>query len=112
MRVRLGVAILAVALLGATYQEKEKDKEKKGDETPPAKVKGQLPPNFGKLGLSTEQRQKVLRVRADYKGKIQELQQKIERLRAEQKEAEEAVLTPEQKKKLRELRTGEKAPSK
>jgi Spy/CpxP family protein refolding chaperone len=110
MRVRLGVAILAVALLGATYQEKEK--EKKGDETPPAKVKGTLPQNFGKLGLSTEQKQKIYRLRAEYRGKIQELEQKIARLRAEQKEAEEAVLTPEQKKKLRELRTGEKAPSK
>jgi hypothetical protein len=113
VRFRLAVTVLALALLGASaYQEKDKDKEKKGDDTTPTKVKGTLPANFGKLGLSDEQKQKIYRLRAEYKGKIRDLEQKLARLRAEQKEAEEAVLTKDQKKKLRELRTGEKGSEK
>ena len=103
----------ALALLGATAsQEKDKDKDKKTDDATPGKVKGTLPPNFGKLGLSDEQKQKIYKLRADFKTKIKDLETKITKMRGEQKEAEENLLTKDQKKKLRELQTGEKRPDK
>ena len=113
LRVRIGVTVLSVALLGAAaYQDKDKDKEKKADDPPPGKMKGMLPPKFGKLGLSEDQKKKIYKIQSEYKGKIKDLQEKIAKAKQEQKEAEEGVLTKEQKKKLRELQTGEKGSDK
>ncbi len=104
-RLHFGVAVLSVALLGAVYQEKNKESR---SEDPPAKLKGQLPPYFKKVGLSEEQIQKIYKIRADYKIKMDELKKKLEQTKAEEKELMEKVLTPTQLKKLRELRSGEK----
>jgi hypothetical protein len=106
-RIWAGVAVLSVALLGSAYAQ-EKDKDKKKTEDPPAKLKGMLPPNFGKLRLSEEQKQKVYKIRADYKAKIDDLNKRIARLKDDEKEAMDKVLTDQQRKELRKLRTGEK----
>jgi hypothetical protein len=105
-RIHIGVTLLALVMLGAAYQEKDKDKEKKAEE--PGKLKGTLPANFKKVGLSDEQVQKVYKIRIDYKAKMDDLKKQMDRLKADEKEALDKVLTPGQLKRLRELRTGEK----
>jgi hypothetical protein len=67
---------------------------------PPDKVKGQLPANWGKLGLSDEQKQKVYKIQADYRKKIDALEAEIEQMKKKQLEEMTGVLSPDQKKKL------------
>jgi Spy/CpxP family protein refolding chaperone len=109
--------VLALAAGAVAYQDKDKDakdkdkKEEKKDDKgkkDDKKIKGQLPPYYKQLGLSDTQRQKVLKVRAEYKEKIDELKKKIDTLKEEQDEATEKVLTPEQVKELKRLRLKEK----
>lgn len=73
-------------------------------------IKGTLPAHYGKLGLSDEQKQKVYKIQADYKGKIEKLEKELTSAKADQKKDVEAVLTAGQKVKLKELQTGEKQP--
>jgi hypothetical protein len=67
------------------------------------KLKGVLPPNWGKLGLTDEQKQKVYKVEADYKGKIADLQKQIDELKSKEKDDLFKVLTDEQKKRLKDI---------
>jgi hypothetical protein len=69
-------------------------------------VKGTLPANWGKLGLSDEQKQKVYKAQADHKTKIAALEKQIKELKEEEKTAMEAVLTPAQKARLKEILLG------
>jgi hypothetical protein len=95
-----GVLVLVLAMMGAAYSQ----------DTP--KFRGQLPANFGKLGLTDVQKQDVYKIRSDYKGKISQLEAQIKKLKAEEKESLEKVLTPEQLKRLKEIRSGEKSTEK
>jgi Spy/CpxP family protein refolding chaperone len=74
------------------------------------KLKGTLPANWGKLGLTDDQKQKVYKVQADYKDKIADLEKQLKELKDTEKTDMEKVLTDEQKKRLREL-LGSKAPA-
>jgi hypothetical protein len=85
--------------------------DKKDDKQPP-KVKGQLPPFFKKIGLRDDQIQKIYVLRAGYKTKIDALKMQMEKLKADEKQEIEKVLTPEQLKRLKELRSGEKTTEK
>jgi hypothetical protein len=99
MRVRIGVMVLALVVLGAAYFQ----------DNPPTKVRGQLPTYFKKLGLRDDQVQAIYRLRANYKTKLDDLKRQIDKLKADEKDAVEKVLTAEQLKRLRELRSGEKS---
>ena len=90
---------LSLSPRGEKPSEKDREKEK-----PPEKVRGQLPTHYKKLDLSDEQRNRILRLRASYKVKIDMLQKQIEELKADERETLEKVLTPEQLKRLRKLR--------
>src|SRR5262245_49034127 len=92
------VALILIASAGLNGQEK-KD----------TKIKGTLPPNWGKLGLTDEQKQKGNKVQAEYGEKIAELEAKIMDLKGKQKGDMEKVLSDEQKKRLKDILTG-KAP--
>ena len=92
--------VLSVSLSGAFQQEKKKD------------LRGTLPPLYRKLDLQEEQVRKLYKIRADYWAKVAELERQIKKLNEEQAAEMEKVLTAEQQKKLKELRTGEKAPEK
>jgi Spy/CpxP family protein refolding chaperone len=106
-RARLVAALLILGLVGfAASQEKDKDKKKSEDK--PTKLKGFLPPNFKKLGLTDKQVQEIYKVQAEYKDRIDDLKAKMKKLQEAQKEAIEKVLTPEQRQRLKEIRTGEK----
>jgi Spy/CpxP family protein refolding chaperone len=103
-RLRVGLTVLAVALLGGLLLGQDK---KTTTQEPPAR--GQLPAHFKKLGLSDSQSQAVRKVRADYRAKIDKLKQEISDLQKEERTKLDQILTPEQRARLRELRAGEPA---
>src|SRR5262245_43713374 len=105
IRLKTGFALVLVGLL-ATACLLQTDTQAQ-DKAPP-KLKGRLPKNFGKLGLRDDQRQDIYRIQANYRSRIDDLQRQLDQLRSEERAAIEKVLTPEQLKRLRELRSGEK----
>lgn len=97
------------AMLGAMFvlsgglvgQEKKKDDAKKDD--PPVKFKGMLPPNWGKLGLSDEQKQNIYKIQNKHDAEIDKLEAKIKELKDARLKEMRAVLTADQKKRLEDL---------
>ena len=107
----LGLAFfLAVATFGLTAAQDKKPVDKKDD--PPVKAKGQLLANWKALGLTADQVQMVYKTQTKYTAQIDELKAKIDKLKSEEKAELLKVLTEEQKKKLAEIKTGEKPPEK
>jgi hypothetical protein len=104
--VRAGfLALLAATLMlssGVVGQD-QKD-EKKVD--PPVKVKGRLPANWGRLGLSDSQVQAIYRVQNKHNEEIAKLKEKIKELEAARERESKAILTTEQKKRLDDILTG------
>jgi uncharacterized small protein (DUF1192 family) len=95
--VAAGILLASVALIssdGAFSQEKEKKE---------TKSKGQLPANWGKLGLTDEQKVNIYKVQGEFKEKIDKLREEIKMLEAERQRKMAAQLTDDQKKKLAEL---------
>jgi hypothetical protein len=101
------LTLLMVLSLELVYSQEPKGGTKK--EEPMPKLRGQLPQNFKKLGLRDDQIQMIYKIQADYKAKMEELDRQLKKLKSERDEAIQKVLTPEQLKRLRELRTGEKS---
>jgi Spy/CpxP family protein refolding chaperone len=98
----IGATALTLALLGlARSQEKPDDK----------KPAPQLPAFYKKLNLTEEQKEKIFKIRADAKKKVDALALEIKKIWTKEKADNEAVLTPEQRKLLHALRTGEKLPT-
>lgn len=105
--VALSALIAAVSLSGlqagftndvALAQKKQKKRAKR------RKARGRLPNYYGKVGVSAEQREKIYSIQAQYNSQIKALEKQIAELK-EKRDAEiESVLTPEQKKKLAQLR--------
>lgn len=98
---------MALALGTQLSIEATVGQEKTATQAAPAKVAkkpaGRLPAQYGKLGLSDEQRHKIYDVQAIYRKQIDELEKQIDGLKAKQKTEIEAVLTADQKKKLDDL---------
>jgi hypothetical protein len=106
LRIRVMLAVLMVGVIVASGSFGD---DKKADKTS-AKVKGTLPANWSKLGLSDEQKQKVYTAQSEYRGKIADLEAKIKELKKQEREEMEKVLTDAQKARLKELLL-EKAPT-
>ena len=85
---------LVVVLVGALQGQ---------DKAQPSKIKGTLPANWGKIGLSDEQKQQIYKVQADYRDKIEPLEKQIRDLKGKEKQAMEAVLNDDQKKLLKDI---------
>jgi hypothetical protein len=98
LRLRVGVAVLAVALFGSGWLLG-------GDDKP--KYRGILPPYYKKLGLGSDQVQQIYKIQTGFREKADELKRQLAKLKADEKAAVEKVLTPGQLKRLRELRSGE-----
>lgn len=96
-----GMIFLSTGLAG--QELKQKDDPKKD---PPAKVKGQLPQYWGKLGLSTEQKQSIYKIQNKYDGEIDRLEAKIKELKESRLKDMRGVLTADQKKRLEEILLG------
>lgn len=101
--------VLSSGLVGQEKKEDPKKDDKKVDskkEDPPAKLKGVLPPNWKKLGLTDAQVQDIYKVQNKYNEEISKLEAKIKELKAAREKEEKAILTPDQKKRLDEILTG------
>jgi Spy/CpxP family protein refolding chaperone len=73
------------------------------DATTTKAAKGRLPQYYGKLPVTSDQRQKIYEIEASFAPKIKELREQLEKLEAEQSEQFKAVLTPEQQEKLKTM---------
>jgi Spy/CpxP family protein refolding chaperone len=107
---RACVPVLFGAMLvlsgGLSGQEKDDPKPAKKDEGGPTKFKGQLPPNWKKIGLTDEQVQTVYKIQSKHNEEIDKLEAKIKEHKAARDKELKAVLTPEQKKRLEEILLG------
>ena len=86
-----------------------------GKETPKAVKKNtgnRLPNNYGKLGLTQQQKEKIYEFQGKYNPQISELEAKIKQLRSERDQMIESALTPAQRERLVELRGAGKEESK
>jgi Spy/CpxP family protein refolding chaperone len=110
-RLRLAVTGTFALFLAAGFLMGQ-DKASSDEPTPSAKAKGALPANFKQLGLTDEQRQKVIKIHASYKSKISALREQIEQLTGEERAELNKVLSETQRIKLRELRLHEPDTSK
>jgi hypothetical protein len=81
-----------------------------GDDKKPAKepiyITKQLPANYSKLGLSQKQKNDIYKIRGKCRAEIQELTQKIQELRDQEKADCENVLTAEQLARYRQIVLG------
>lgn len=93
---------------GLVGQEPKKQDSKPAvvKDEPVGKVKGFLPANWKKLGLSEDQIQKVYKVQAKYGDEIEKLEAKIAELKAAMTKERADVLTPDQKKRLEAILLG------
>ncbi|MEK6261427.1 MAG: hypothetical protein AABP62_22745 [Planctomycetota bacterium] len=78
---------------------KEAAAEKKEDKKPV----NRLPANYGKLGLTDAQRDKVYAINDKYEPQLDALEEQLKTLRAKRTSETEAVLTAEQKKVLKDI---------
>jgi hypothetical protein len=99
----LTAALMALALLGGHGLAQDAKKEAT------SKVRGQLPPNYAKLGLSAEQKQQIYKIQATYDQKMEELQSQLKKLKSDEKQEIDKVLTDAQRARLREI-ANEKLP--
>ena len=98
LRGLLVLLLVLFALGGISLGQSAKDE--------PVKFKGVLPQNWGKLGLSDEQKQKVYKVQNDYDQKMATLEKQLKDLKAQEKGEMEKVLTDAQKARLKEILLG------
>ena len=89
---------------GSAQEKKDAEKGKKAA----AETKGRLPNNYGQVGLSDEQKNKIYAVQAKYNGEIDKLEAQIAQITMQRDTEIQAVLTAEQKTKLNELRDATK----
>jgi hypothetical protein len=72
---------------------------------PATRLRGQLPPNWSKLGLDDQQKTKVYEVQSEYRTKIDALQAQIKQLQKQERGELEKILTDSQKTRLKEIVT-------
>jgi hypothetical protein len=97
--------VLSSGLVGQDKKQEPKKLEAKKDD-PPTKLKGMLPQNWRKLGLSDSQVQEIYKVQNKYNEEIDKHEAEIRKLKAARDKEQKAVLTPEQKKRLEDIQTG------
>lgn len=97
----------------AKKEDPKKDDAKKDDgkkeevkKETPGRVRGMLPANYRKLGLTDEQKNKIYRLQAEYDDKIKEAEERLAKLKAERSKVAETVLTDAQKARLKEILAG------
>lgn len=90
MRVVLSVGALLCFGISSAHEGKE------------PKPKERIPPAFNDLALSEAQKADILKIHREYGEAIRKLEQEIAKLKAEQIKKRLAVLSEEQRKKLKE----------
>ncbi|MGL6073353.1 MAG: hypothetical protein ACRC8S_04220 [Fimbriiglobus sp.] len=97
------VCLLMGGAIGQEKGEKTEKTEKTKKEEPATKARGQLPQNWGQLGLTDTQKQDVYKIQNKYNDQIEKLEAEIVDLKKKMSEARNKVLTAEQKKRLEEI---------
>jgi hypothetical protein len=69
----------------------------------PTKTKRSLPAGWGKLGLSDQQKQRIMQIQAGMGGRIEMLQKQVKDMQEAEKRAMYQVLTDAQKAQLKEI---------
>ncbi len=67
------------------------------------KARGRLPNYYGRVGVSEDQKEKIYAIQATHAEKIAELEKQLKELKAKRDKEVEAVLTPDQLKKVKEM---------
>lgn len=93
-------------LSGGLVGQEPKQKDDKTKVEPPVKAKGVLPTNWGKLGLSDDQKQQIYKIQNKYDDEIDKLDAKIKDMKAARTKDMRGVLTADQKKRLEEIVLG------
>jgi hypothetical protein len=101
VRVGLACVIALFLVLGGLLVAQDVKKE--------GRLRGQLPQNWSKLGLSDKQKQDTYAIQNKYDKEVDALMAQVRDLRAKEKIELDAILTADQKKRLREIIT-EKTP--
>lgn len=107
----LGVVALVLAGMAATQQPlrgQDTAKPEVKAAKPRAKSRGRLPAHYGAV-VDEEQREKIYRIQQGYQSQIEALQAQLAALREKQDAEIEAILTPDQKEKVKELAAAAKA---
>ncbi|HEX4129101.1 MAG TPA: hypothetical protein VHZ24_03600 [Pirellulales bacterium] len=100
--------LCAVAISRAADDPKSTSPEAKAAKKQRADARGYLPPYYKNV-VDPTQREKIYKIQNSYDEKIDALEKQLKEL-SDQRDAEiEAVLTPEQKKKVQELAAAAKA---
>ncbi len=71
------------------------------------RARGQLYPNWKKLGLSDSQVQEIYKIQTKYRTKIEALEVQIRELKKQERSDAEKVLTDAQKARLKEILSGD-----
>lgn len=104
----VGSSLVIAMALGTlvTAQEKKADTTKAAAKTaePAKKAVHRVPQYYGQLDLTDDQRAKIYSIQDSYKAQIDDLQAKLDALKAKEDAEIDGVLKPEQLKKLAEVR--------
>ena len=87
---------IGTSATAATLQIQQKQKSTKRK-----KAKGRLPNYYAQIGISQKQRKTIYDIQSQYRDQIEDLKKQIEDLEAKRNAQVEAVLSPEQKKRLK-----------
>jgi|GEM_PF-6795680 len=109
--VAIALSFLAISGTAAHAQATSKAQTKKAAAKAEPGVR-RLPPGYGQLELTDEQREKVYGVQEKYATDLAKLNQQIAELRAKISSESEAVLTPAQRTQLNRNRAEAKSKSK
>jgi hypothetical protein len=104
--VKYHIYTLALGLLlgsASTATAQERKTATKDDAKSETRLRGQLPANYRALGLSEEQRQKIYKLQNEFADKIKELEEQIEKVKADRNKAYVKVLTKAQQDRLLEI---------
>lgn len=101
----IATLMLGLICLQPSYSDDKPAAESKTGKTATAETekKPRLPNLYGKLNLTTEQRDKALAVQAKYADQIADLRAKLEKLQTQQKEELRALLDVDQQTMLAKL---------
>ncbi len=112
MRYFVGAIVLSL-LLGsassAVAQDKEKSKSGSSGSSSgskDSKVRGVLPQHYRQLALSDEQKQTIYKIQNEYSDKVDDLQKKIDEVKAERNAKYLKTLTKVQRDHLEEIKKG------
>ena len=98
-----GIALIICTPCALTAQKKESKTAKTSataKKSVTKKSKGRVPPHYGKLNLSNDQRNKIYEIKAGYKTQLDSLKKQLAELTQKQKTECEGVLTASQKSTL------------